>query len=196
MLDANGPDIPSHDVGFQEIGSAKRSVSRLTSLESQCGHTQYEWYTIVEVPRRTSTSPQRRGSAAPALAAEVRPFSEIPGPIGLPMMGHSAHVLPRIARRTSTSPQRRGSAAPALAAEVRPFSEIPGPIGLPMMGHSAHVLPRIGKRSNQACGPDNVLVPFLGAGDSSRNTELPVVLQFNKNRQATIPPYKFRQLTI
>ncbi|CAB3236596.1 unnamed protein product [Arctia plantaginis] len=46
--------------------------------------------------QRTSTSPQRRNAAAPALATNIRPFNEIPGPIALPMLRHSAHVLPRI----------------------------------------------------------------------------------------------------
>ncbi|XP_075977987.1 putative cytochrome P450 49a1 [Anticarsia gemmatalis] len=46
--------------------------------------------------QQTSTSPQRRNAAAPALATSVRPFNEIPGPIALPMLRHSAHVLPRI----------------------------------------------------------------------------------------------------
>ncbi|XP_050560204.1 probable cytochrome P450 49a1 [Spodoptera frugiperda] len=47
--------------------------------------------------QRTSTSPQRRNVAAPRLAAAAaRPFNEIPGPIALPMLRHSAHVLPRI----------------------------------------------------------------------------------------------------
>lgn len=34
--------------------------------------------------------------AAPALDSSVKPFNEIPGPIALPMLRHSAHVLPRI----------------------------------------------------------------------------------------------------
>lgn len=46
--------------------------------------------------QQTSTSPQRRNAAAPALATNIRPFNEIPGPIALPMLRHSAHVLPRI----------------------------------------------------------------------------------------------------
>ncbi|XP_047029918.1 probable cytochrome P450 49a1 [Helicoverpa zea] len=46
--------------------------------------------------QQTSTSPQRRNVAAPKIAEAVRPFSEIPGPIALPMLRHSAHVLPRI----------------------------------------------------------------------------------------------------
>ncbi|KAJ8721889.1 hypothetical protein PYW08_004291 [Mythimna loreyi] len=47
--------------------------------------------------QQTSTSPQRRNVAAPKLeTATARPFNEIPGPIALPMLRHSAHVLPRI----------------------------------------------------------------------------------------------------
>ncbi|XP_052741218.1 probable cytochrome P450 49a1 [Bicyclus anynana] len=46
--------------------------------------------------RRTSTSPQRRNVAAPALSASYKRFTDIPGPIALPMMRHHAHVLPRI----------------------------------------------------------------------------------------------------
>ncbi|RVE44685.1 hypothetical protein evm_010643 [Chilo suppressalis] len=48
-------------------------------------------------PRRSSTSPQRmKPAGAPAVAVSLKPFSEIPGPIALPMLRHSAHVLPRI----------------------------------------------------------------------------------------------------
>ncbi|KAM3962565.1 putative cytochrome P450 49a1 [Aphomia sociella] len=47
--------------------------------------------------RRSSTSPQRyKAAAAPAVAARLKPFTDIPGPIALPMLRHSAHVLPRI----------------------------------------------------------------------------------------------------
>ncbi|XP_059049921.1 probable cytochrome P450 49a1 [Achroia grisella] len=47
--------------------------------------------------RRSSTSPQRyKPAAAPAVAQYLKPFSDIPGPIALPMLRHSAHVLPRI----------------------------------------------------------------------------------------------------
>ncbi|XP_034832102.1 probable cytochrome P450 49a1 [Maniola hyperantus] len=46
--------------------------------------------------RRTSTSPQRCNVAAPALNASIKKFTDIPGPIALPMMRHHAHVLPRI----------------------------------------------------------------------------------------------------
>ncbi|XP_026492292.2 probable cytochrome P450 49a1 [Vanessa tameamea] len=45
---------------------------------------------------RTSTSPQRRNVAAPALSTTYKKFSEIPGPLALPIMRHHAHVLPRI----------------------------------------------------------------------------------------------------
>ncbi|KAG7308738.1 hypothetical protein JYU34_005970 [Plutella xylostella] len=45
---------------------------------------------------RTSTSPQRRGPAVDRRLAEPRRFSDIPGPMALPMMRHSAHILPRI----------------------------------------------------------------------------------------------------
>ncbi|CAG9102069.1 unnamed protein product [Plutella xylostella] len=45
---------------------------------------------------RTSTSPQRRGPAVGRRLAEPRRFSDIPGPMALPMMRHSAHILPRI----------------------------------------------------------------------------------------------------
>ncbi|XP_049873012.1 probable cytochrome P450 49a1 [Pectinophora gossypiella] len=49
--------------------------------------------------RRTSTSPQRCATAAtpaPAYSASLKPFIDIPGPLALPMLRHSAHVLPRI----------------------------------------------------------------------------------------------------
>ncbi|KPJ16527.1 putative cytochrome P450 49a1 [Papilio machaon] len=44
--------------------------------------------------RGAATSPQRR--AAPAPAPQPRPFTHIPGPLALPMLRHSAYVLPRI----------------------------------------------------------------------------------------------------
>ncbi|XP_013183200.1 probable cytochrome P450 49a1 [Amyelois transitella] len=47
---------------------------------------------------RSSTSPQR-WKAAPAPAptpVPLKPFVDIPGPLALPMLRHSAHVLPRI----------------------------------------------------------------------------------------------------
>ncbi|XP_038209781.1 probable cytochrome P450 49a1 [Zerene cesonia] len=48
-------------------------------------------------PRRTSTSPQRHNAVAPAInQANYKRFSEIPGPIALPVMKHHEHVLPRI----------------------------------------------------------------------------------------------------
>lgn len=48
---------------------------------------------------RTSTSPPRRNVAAPAIASPpLRPFIDIPGPLALPMLRHSAHVLPRIGK--------------------------------------------------------------------------------------------------
>ncbi|XP_072949014.1 probable cytochrome P450 49a1 [Epargyreus clarus] len=46
--------------------------------------------------RRTSTSPQRHNVAAPAVQTGAKRFADIPGPIALPMLRHSAHVLPRI----------------------------------------------------------------------------------------------------
>nr|ASX93993.1 cytochrome P450 CYP428A1 [Zygaena filipendulae] len=48
--------------------------------------------------RAASTSPQRRTAPAPepAAAASTKPFSAIPGPLALPMLRHSYHVLPRI----------------------------------------------------------------------------------------------------
>lgn len=45
---------------------------------------------------RTSTSPQRRNVAAPAIAPNYKKFSDIPGPLALPILRHHAHVLPRI----------------------------------------------------------------------------------------------------
>ncbi|XP_037868170.1 probable cytochrome P450 49a1-like isoform X1 [Bombyx mori] len=47
---------------------------------------------------RTSTSPQRRNAAATASATAtcLKPFNEIPGPMALPMLRHSAHILPKI----------------------------------------------------------------------------------------------------
>ncbi|CAH0715760.1 unnamed protein product, partial [Brenthis ino] len=45
---------------------------------------------------RTSTSPQRRNVAAPALSNNYKRFGDIPGPLALPMLRHHAHVLPRI----------------------------------------------------------------------------------------------------
>ncbi|CAG9786564.1 unnamed protein product [Diatraea saccharalis] len=48
-------------------------------------------------PRRSSTSPQRmKPAVAPAAAVSLKPFTDIPGPIALPVLRHSAHVLPRI----------------------------------------------------------------------------------------------------
>ncbi|KPJ01845.1 putative cytochrome P450 49a1 [Papilio xuthus] len=44
--------------------------------------------------RGAATSPQRR--VAPAPASQPRPFAHIPGPLALPMLRHSAYVLPRI----------------------------------------------------------------------------------------------------
>ncbi|XP_045536489.1 probable cytochrome P450 49a1 isoform X2 [Papilio machaon] len=44
--------------------------------------------------RGAATSPQRR--SAPAPAQQPRPFTHIPGPLALPMLRHSAYVLPRI----------------------------------------------------------------------------------------------------
>ncbi|XP_063826230.1 probable cytochrome P450 49a1 [Ostrinia nubilalis] len=62
--------------------------------------------TLLSRPRRTvttsssgrsSTSPQRwKPAAAPAFSVDLKPFGDIPGPIALPMLRHSAHVLPRI----------------------------------------------------------------------------------------------------
>ncbi|CAG4940599.1 unnamed protein product [Parnassius apollo] len=46
--------------------------------------------------RGTSTSPQRRSGVAPALNTSPKKFIDIPGPLALPMLRHSAHVLPRI----------------------------------------------------------------------------------------------------
>ncbi|KAI5646625.1 cytochrome p450 domain-containing protein [Phthorimaea operculella] len=47
--------------------------------------------------RRTSSSPQRKAAANPAVASSAaKPFTEIPGPLALPMLKHSAYVLPRI----------------------------------------------------------------------------------------------------
>ncbi|KAJ2948925.1 hypothetical protein O0L34_g5861 [Tuta absoluta] len=47
--------------------------------------------------RRASSSPQRKAAANPAVASTaVKPFTEIPGPLALPMLKHSAYVLPRI----------------------------------------------------------------------------------------------------
>nr|QLI62187.1 cytochrome P450 38 [Streltzoviella insularis] len=49
--------------------------------------------------RRSSTSPQRHSAmAAPVESThvDVKPFTDIPGPLALPMLRHSAHVLPRI----------------------------------------------------------------------------------------------------
>ncbi|XP_026761692.2 probable cytochrome P450 49a1 [Galleria mellonella] len=47
--------------------------------------------------RRSSTSPPRyKAAAAPSVANYLKPFNDIPGPIALPMLRHSAHVLPRI----------------------------------------------------------------------------------------------------
>lgn len=46
--------------------------------------------------RRTSTSPQRRNVAAPATDTHYKKFSDIPGPLALPILRHHAHVLPRI----------------------------------------------------------------------------------------------------
>ncbi|KAG6440594.1 hypothetical protein O3G_MSEX001383 [Manduca sexta] len=48
---------------------------------------------------RTSTSPQRQNLVAPVFMpamATAKSFSEIPGPMALPMLRHSAHILPRI----------------------------------------------------------------------------------------------------
>ncbi|KAL0883388.1 hypothetical protein ABMA27_016783 [Loxostege sticticalis] len=46
---------------------------------------------------RSSTSPQRyKPVAVPAFSAALKPFGDIPGPIAMPMLRHSAHVLPRI----------------------------------------------------------------------------------------------------
>ncbi|XP_045498615.1 probable cytochrome P450 49a1 [Colias croceus] len=50
-------------------------------------------------PRRTSTSPQRHNANAVAPSvnqAANKRFSDIPGPIALPVMKHHEHVLPRI----------------------------------------------------------------------------------------------------
>ncbi|KAL4705940.1 hypothetical protein ACJJTC_017522 [Scirpophaga incertulas] len=71
---------------------SKPSLLRQTFLSRQCRR-----HISASSARRASTSPQRMGpAAAPAQTGYLRSFADIPGPIALPMLRHSAYVLPRI----------------------------------------------------------------------------------------------------
>ncbi|XP_041979363.1 probable cytochrome P450 49a1 isoform X2 [Aricia agestis] len=65
---------------------AKTTISR---------HCMFHRHISTSRPRRTSTSPQRRNVAAPAVITSRR-FTDIPGPLTLPMLRHHDHILPRI----------------------------------------------------------------------------------------------------
>lgn len=71
-------------------------MAKSTVLFRQCIIPRQSRSVSTTSPHRTSTSPQRRSVAAPSPATSLKPFNEIPGPLALPMLRHSAHVLPRI----------------------------------------------------------------------------------------------------
>ncbi|CAG9562103.1 unnamed protein product [Danaus chrysippus] len=70
-----------------------------TVLARQCFFSRPKRQFSTSSVKRTSTSPQRYNVAQPAVKpgpGNVKKFSDIPGPLALPIMRHHAHVLPRI----------------------------------------------------------------------------------------------------
>ncbi|XP_061383658.1 probable cytochrome P450 301a1, mitochondrial isoform X2 [Danaus plexippus] len=68
-----------------------------TVLARQCFFSRPRRQFSTSSVKRTSTSPQRYNMSEPAVrSGNVKKFSDIPGPLALPIMRHHAHVLPRI----------------------------------------------------------------------------------------------------